>query len=86
MTDQTLYKGQDKVYPLTCNKDTGGRADAGGYSAPRRGRISSGKDTRYALYMRLGEPRGLSRRVCIMSPPSGFRPWTIHHVASCYTD
>ena len=42
--------------------------------------------TWYPLYRRLGEPRGRSERVQKFSPPPGFDPRTVQHVASSYTD
>jgi len=42
--------------------------------------------TRYPLYRRLGGPQGRSGRVRKISPPPGFDPRTVQHVASRYTD
>ena len=42
--------------------------------------------TRYSLYRRLGGPQGQSGRVRKISPPPGFDPQTIQHVANRYTD
>jgi len=44
--------------------------DGGGWSAPRRGRFTPGKDP-YPLYRRLGGPQGLSGLVRTTSHPSG---------------
>jgi hypothetical protein len=42
--------------------------------------------TWYPLYRRLGWPQGRSGRVLKISPPPGFDPRTVQHVASLYTD
>ena len=47
--------------------------------------LSPGR-TRYPLYRRLGGPQGRSGRVRKISPPPGFDPRTVQHVASRYTD
>jgi hypothetical protein len=57
-----------------------GKLDA----TPRK--INSRKETRYILYRRWVGQRGLSGRVRKISPPPGFNPRTVQHVASCYTD
>ena len=53
--------------------------DEGGWSAPRPGRFTPGKDP-YPLYRRLGGPQGRSGRVRKILPPPGFDP------QSRYTD
>jgi len=40
----------------------------------------------YPLYWRLGGPQGRSGQVRKLSSPSGFDPWKVQPVASCYTD
>jgi hypothetical protein len=60
--------------------------DEGGWSTPRPGRFTPGKETWYPLYRRLGGPQGRSGRVQKLSPPPGFDPWTVQPVASRYTD
>jgi len=42
--------------------------------------------TLYPLYRRLGGPQGRSGWVQKISPPPGFDPWSVHPVASRYTD
>jgi hypothetical protein len=54
----------------------------GGWSTPRPGRITRGKDTRYPLYGRLDGPQGQSGRVLRISPSPGFDPHTVQPVAS----
>ena len=46
--------------------------DEGGWSTPRLGRFTPGKETRYPLYRRLVGPQGRSVRVLKISPPPGF--------------
>jgi len=52
---------------------------------PHSGRFTLGKETWYSLYRRLGGPKGRSGRVRNISPPPGFDPRTVQHVASRYT-
>jgi hypothetical protein len=42
--------------------------------------------TRFSLYRRQGGPQDLSGWVQKISPPPGFDPRTVQHVASRYTD
>ena len=49
------------------------------------GRFASGKQTRYALYRRLGGPRDWSEWARKIPPPPGFEPRTVRPVASRYT-
>jgi len=58
--------------------------DGNGWSAPRPGRFTSVKETRYPFYRRLGGSQGRFGRVRKMSP-SGFDPSTVRSVASGYT-
>jgi hypothetical protein len=53
---------------------------------PRPGRFTSGKETRYPLYRRLGGPQGRTGRVQKISPAPGFDPRAVEPVASRYTD
>ena len=57
-----------------------------GWSTPRPGRFTPGKETRHPLYRRLGGPQGRSGRVRNISPPPEFDPRTVQPVASRYTD
>ena len=54
----------------------------GGWSTPRPGRFTPGKDTRFPLYRRLGGPQGRSGRVRKISLPPGFDPRIAKPVAS----
>jgi hypothetical protein len=45
----------------------------GGWSTPRPGRFTPGKETRHPLYRWLGGPQGRSGRVRNISPPTGIR-------------
>jgi len=53
-----------------------------GWSMPRPGRFTPGKETRYPLYRRLGGRQGRSGQVRKISPSSGFDPRTFQPVAS----
>ena len=44
-----------------------------GWSAPRLGRCTAGRETQYPLYRALGGPQGRSGRVWKISPPTGIR-------------
>ena len=48
--------------------------DGGGWSTPRPGRFTPGKETRCPLYRRLSGPQGRSGRVRKISSPTGIRP------------
>jgi hypothetical protein len=60
--------------------------DGGGWLAPRPGRFTHRKESRYPLYRRLGGPQGRSGQVRKISPPQGFDPQIVQPVASRYTD
>ena len=53
---------------------------------PRTGSFTLGKETRYALYRRLGGPQSRSGRVQKISPATGFETRTVPSVASRYAD
>jgi hypothetical protein len=57
-----------------------------GWLAPRPGRFTPGKETRYPLYRRLGGSQGPSGRLRKISPQPGFDSRTVQPVASRYTD
>jgi hypothetical protein len=57
----------------------------GGWSKPRPGCFTSGKDPA-AIIWEVGEPQGRSGRVRKISPIPGFDPPTVKLVASRYTD
>ena len=92
-----IGKGKGKVHPRTGHEDPEGEQmysctlpstsalDGSGWSTPRPGRFTSGKEARYALYWRLGGPQGRYERVQKISPTPGFDPWTVQPVASGYT-
>ena len=60
--------------------------DGDKWSTPRLGHITSGKETCYLLYRRLGGPQSWSAWVREISPPLGFDPRAIQPVVSCYTN
>jgi hypothetical protein len=51
--------------------------DGNGWSTPRPGCFTLGKETWYILYRRLDRPQGCSGRVRKISPPPGFDPWIV---------
>ena len=57
-----------------------------GWSTPRPGRFTPGKETRYPLYRRLGGSQGRFGQMRKISPPPGFHPRAVQPVASRYTD
>ena len=87
-----------KGYPMSCLWRHRGKAEVklqpirslgarwGGWSTPRPRRFTSGKETPYPLYIRLGGSQGRSEWARKVSPPPGFDPRTIQHIASRYTD
>jgi len=93
-----IDKGKGKVHPRTGHEGPEGEKrysstlyltsalDGGGWSTPRSGRFTPGKETRYPLYRKLGRPQGRSGRVRKMSPPPVFDPRTFQPVASSYID
>ena len=54
--------------------------DRSWWLAPRRGHITSEKDTRYLLYRELGRPQGWFVRVRKISPLTEFDPRTAHSI------
>jgi hypothetical protein len=50
------------------------------------GRFTSGKESRYPLYRRLGGPQLRSGRVGKISSPPGFDSQTVQRAANRYTD
>ena len=55
--------------------------DGGGWSLPRSGRFTPGKETWHPLHRRVGGPHGQSGQVRKTLPPSGFDPQTVQPVA-----
>jgi hypothetical protein len=82
----TGHEGPEGEYRYSSTLSLTLALDEGGWSTPRPGRFTPGKETRYPLYRRLGGPQGRSGRVRKISPPSGFDPRTVQLVASRYTD
>ena len=60
--------------------------EGGEGSASRPGRSLPPGKTWYSLHRRLGGTKGRSGQVRKISPPPGFDPRTVQHVASRYTD
>ena len=77
------HTGEAKVY---LNPHSTPALEARGWSAPRPGRFTTGKQTRYPLYRRLDWPWGRCGWVRKISPSLEFDPRTIQPLASRYTD
>jgi len=60
--------------------------DGGGWSTPHPGRFTPGKETRYALYWRLGGSQRWPERVGKMSAVPEFDSRNVQPVASRYND
>jgi hypothetical protein len=85
---------KDKVHPRTGREGPEGEQryrstlsftsalDGGGWSTPRSGRFTPGKETRCPLYRRLGGPQGRSGRRGKSRPPLGFDSPTVQPLAS----
>lgn len=56
--------------------------DGSGWSTPCPGTFSSGKETWYLLYRRLGRPQCWSGWLQKISPPPGFITWTAQPIMS----
>jgi hypothetical protein len=61
----------DKRYSFTLSLTSA--LEVGGWSTPRPGRFTPGKETRYPFYRRLDEPQGGSERMRNIAPPTGNR-------------
>jgi hypothetical protein len=87
-------KGKGKVLPRTGNEGPEGEKrysstlsltpvlDEGGWSTPRTGRFTPGKETRYPWDRKMVGLQGRSGQVRKMSTQPGFDPPTIQPVAS----
>ena len=86
-------KGKRKVHPRTGHEGpereqmysftlpSTSALDGGGWSIPSPGCFTSGKETRYPLYRRLGVPQGRSGQMRKISSPPVFDPRTVHPIA-----
>ena len=83
---RTGHEGPEGEYSYSCTLSLTSALDGGGWSTPRPGRFTPGKETRYPLYRRLGRPQGRSGRVRKISLTPGFDPRTVQPVSSRYTD
>jgi hypothetical protein len=82
---RTGHEGSEGEYRYSSTLSLTSTLDGGGWSTPRPGRFTTGKETRYPLYRKLGTPQGRSERVWKISPPPVFDPRTVQLVASRYT-
>ena len=80
VTQQHVGAGTEGLYVFSASM-----LDEDGWSAPRPGHFTQGKETRYPSYKRLGGPRfdwaGAGNLFC-----NGFRIQTVLPVASRYAD
>jgi hypothetical protein len=60
--------------------------DRGGWSTPRPGLFTPGKDNLYQLYRKLGGPKGPSGQAQKSCPPQEFDPRSVQPLVSHYTD
>jgi hypothetical protein len=95
-----FYKRNDKrkVCPKTGHEGSKGESrcsstlsltsaiDRSGWLTPRPDHFTSGKETQYPLYRRLGGPQDQCGQARKIPPPSGFDSQTVQQVASRYTD
>ena len=83
---KTRHEGPEGEYGYSSTLSLISALDRSGWSTPRPGRFTPGKETRDLLYRRLGGPQGRSRRVQKISSTPGFDLRTVQPVASRYTD
>ena len=76
--------GERKMYSSTLSLTS--KLHGRGWSTPRPGHFTPGKENRYPLYSRLGGRQGRSGQVRKISPPPEFDPRTVQPVASRCTD
>jgi hypothetical protein len=81
MGTECYASDKDKVHPRTGHEGP----DGGEWSTPRPGHLTTGKETRYPLYRRLGGRQGQSGRMQKISSPPGSNPRTVQPVVSRYT-
>jgi hypothetical protein len=74
------------LYPKTGHEGPERALDGGGWSTPRPGLFTPGKEIQRSLYRRLGGPQGRSGRGRKTSTSPGFDPRAVHSVASYSTD
>jgi hypothetical protein len=83
---RTGHDGQEGEYRFNCTLSLTLALEAGGWSTPRPGRFTPGKETRYPLYRRLGGHHGRSGRVQKILPPPVFDPRTVQSVWNLNTN
>jgi hypothetical protein len=82
----TGHEGLEREWRYSSTLSLTSALDGGGWSTPRPGCFTPGKETRYSLYRRLDGPQGRSELVRKILLPPGFDPLTVYPVASRYTD
>ena len=78
---RTGHEGPEAEQMYSSTLPSTSALDVDGWSTPRPGRFTPGKETRYPLYRRLGGHQSRSGRVRKISPPAGFDPRTVQPVA-----
>jgi hypothetical protein len=62
------HEGPEGEYKYSCTLSLTSALDGDGWSTPRSGRFTPGKETTYPLYRRLGGPQGRFGRLWKISP------------------
>ena len=83
---KTGHEDPERKYKYSSTLSLTSAPDGGGWSKPRFGRFTPGKQNQYPFYRRMGKPQAWSGKVRKISPPSGLDPRKIQLVASRYTD
>jgi hypothetical protein len=78
-------RGPEGEYNYSTTPSPISAIDGDGWSRPRPGRLTSGRETWYQFYGRLDGALGRRGRVRNISPPPAFVPRTVEAVANCYT-
>jgi hypothetical protein len=81
----TWLQGPGGEYRCSFTRSLTSALVGGGWSTPLPD-LTSGKDTRYPVYRKLGGAQGRSEQMRKISPPPEFDPRAVQPVASRYTD
>jgi hypothetical protein len=82
----TDHEGTEEEYRYSYTVSATSALDGGGWSTPRPGRFTTGKEAFLPFYRRQGGPQSRSERVRKISPPPAFDPRTVQPLASRYAD
>ena len=80
------HEGPEGKYRYSYTLSLTSALDGNGWSTPRSGRFTPGKQTRYQPHRRMGEPQGWRGRMQIISHPLGLDSRTVHPRASSCID